>query len=247
MAGYGDPYDDGHDDPEWTGEGWKRIYDDVDVPDQNTRSFWYGVEIPDLEDPQLIAWYRRRLSEIVYTFRLHPNAKEDDDNCCRFLLGAEPEPIDAFVVEFLMTRGPRGPFSYLAWVESGVADYEGHWQVATGRVRVAIPEALKWATPELKRREEALKYPTIDAWLAGLAAGEIKPCGTMYGIPAEPSGLRLLEPSKAKALAESKKRLRRHWPRACKTCGDTFRPETDGRQRVCAECAEASRKGGIST
>jgi hypothetical protein len=239
---YRDPYDDDNDrrgywNEDWCGEDWKRIYGEpAGAEKADPNAFWYGVTAPRLDDPKLQAWYRRRLAEVIYTFRLDPK-KTDDDNSCRYRLNEQPEPIDAMVLEWFLTRGPRGPLSYLAWLEAKEAGGSGQWVVAVNRVRAAYPEAAKWAAGEAFRRAEILKCPDLDAWLGALGRDELETTA-----PSEAQLSKLVGEEQASLIRARARTRRKQWPRNCRSCQASFIPTLRSNERRCPTCRGAHER-----
>ena len=188
--------------------------------------------------PREETWYRQALLQVVLAGL--------DPKCTRRFLWAFslPGPETLEIVEVLAEQRPRFAFwrgsewlsgdDYGDWLPGG----PGHWEFDVGVVRSHLPAAITEAQRRLAERlrvaelaAEAAKYPDAGAWLDALYAGEIGADG-----PRERAAGALLEGEARRRHAETRKRIRRHWPRPCARCRKTFRPLEDGRERVCTKC-----------
>lgn len=133
--------------------------------------------------------------------------------------GDESAPVLAAMVRSLAAPGIR--IEFLRWQDykefRGRGYASGEWKINAAALAPSLQAAFDRAIAE----DEATRYPTLDAWLSALHAGQL--VGTA---PAERSGGHLLAGD--------------GW-RSCRHCDELFRPEPGNAVR-CPSCRRATEQ-----
>ncbi len=143
---------------------------------------------------------------------------------------ALPPDLRGRVVDLLTARAE----SLVSWIPAdvyrGPGFSNGEWQVNAAAWTAALNDCQKIATTE--------RFPTLDAWLQADAAGTLE-CGGARG------GSAKLPRAVVLSLAEAQWARGRHWPKCCRSCGQSFRPDrrTEKNCPTCRANARASKGG----
>ena len=138
---------------------------------------------------------------------------------------------------------------YVRWFDDpeyrGSRWSHGKWLVILSRYDlINVLAEIEDAEGRRLRREEAARYPTLDAWLRAEAQGELE------APPVEDPhyAATLLhrgggDTEATHRFVETKQRLQDRWPRACRTCGGQFTWKETRRKAVrCAACCARGRR-----
>jgi hypothetical protein len=91
---------------------------------------------------------------------------------------------------------------------------DGHWRVNWEAIGEQMWTVAYDCRRELDLREDAARFPNLDAWLTALHARELR-----ASAPFEPNATDFMDAEDGRWFADRARDRRRNWPRACRGCG----------------------------
>ena len=138
----------------------------------------------------------------------------------------------------------RSPRKYVFWAAEqsyrGTGYSDGAWHLHGPQIDQDLCGALAPAREAARRRADAERFPTLEAWLQAERSGELEhrgALGSKYG-DGLPNAL-------VRALREAARIRRNGWPRMCATCKGTFQSNRPAAKR-CASCRSVPKSTPVS-
>lgn len=183
-------------------------------------------------DGGTLGWFRRWVTQRLEQWVTHEQTE------ARIRARLEDPDIRAHIVDAYCERAEE----FVGWRESDryEPDIErdfGQFYANKDLIAGALWSILQEAEEAVARMREALAHPTLDAWLTAALTGKIS---RSIGF-AEPNLADVLDSETADRLSTAAKERARHWPRACRDCGEQFRPMM--MEVRCPDCLRRYRGG----
>lgn len=128
---------------------------------------------------------------------------------------------------------------YVEWIfyddYAGARYTRGAWRFNAETVKRDIPQGMEELRDRAAHAADAATVATLDDWLRADMAGTLQHAGWLGGA----KDMRLT-PEERRGLNYSALTRRYRWPKACATCGESFR---DGSCKNCKACRAKRRKG----
>ena len=170
--------------------------------------------------PQAQAWFERRIRRHIINVR----DNRETDGWCRKLLNND-DAVE-WLVEWYCERALYFVEWRDGWILFGEEEFDpecpcGRWRYNRKKVNQGFYDVAR------EYQDTFVACDTLDEWLTALQDGKIRGSGPK-------------EPTPKPELHVDAYWRREKWPRACRTCGESFKPDRAGLVR-CPECRAKSR------